>query len=149
MCGAGGCASIPITPGRGIGRPEGLGMLLATPATEVPGPRPYVDLEVGMGPDGGTLNMFYVPGAQVAFYQGWSQVPPDLGARLDAAAARLGAKQPTIKTVVVGERISRDPGAYAPLLGSLEPTRQPLSPDAASVGIRFTTTHATPWTSRG
>src|SRR5437660_3479437 len=91
MCGAGGCASIPITPGRGIGRPEGLGMLLATPATEVPGPRPYVDLEVGMGPDGGTLNMFYVPGAQVAFYQGWSQVPPDLGARLDAVAARLGA----------------------------------------------------------
>jgi hypothetical protein len=149
VCGDGGCASIPITPGRGIGRPEGLGMLLATPAGKVPGPRPYVDLEVGMGSDGGTLSMFYVPGAQVAFYQGWSQVPPALGAKLDAAAARLRARQPTIETVMVGERISRDPGAYAPLLGVLEPARQPVSLDAASVGIRFTTTHVTPWTPRG
>ena len=149
MCGDGGCVSIPITPGRGIGGMEGLGMLLATPATDVPSPRPYVDLAVGTGPEGETLSMFYVPGARVLFYQGWSQVPPGLGARLDAAAARLGAKQPTIKTVVVGERISRDPGAYAPLLGGLEPAGQQAPADAVSIGIRFITTHATPWTQRG
>jgi hypothetical protein len=148
MCGDGGCASIPISPGRGIGRPEGLGMLLATPATKVPGPQPYVDLTVVIGRGEGTLSMFYVPGVQTIYYQGWSQVPPTLGARLDAAAARLGERQPTIGTVVVGDRMSRHPGAYAPLLSPLEPARAPDA-EAASFGIEFTTTRNTPWTFRG
>jgi hypothetical protein len=148
VCGDGGCAAIPITPGRGIGRPEGLGMLMAKPATQVPRPRPYVDLNVVLGFGEGTVKMFYVPGAQVVYSQGWSQVAPALGAKLDAAAARVSARQPRLTAVVVGQRLSRDPGAYAPLLSSLEPARQPSSLNAPTVGIQFTTSRATPWTPR-
>jgi hypothetical protein len=149
VCGDGGCAAVPITPGRGVGRPEGLSMLMGRPAAQVPGPRSYVDLNVTLGLGEGTINMFYVPGAQVVFSQGWSQVPPELGAKLDAAAARVAAKQPRLEAVIVGERTSGKPGAYASLLGSLEPARPPASLDAPTVGIRFTTTHITPWTPRG
>src|ERR1041385_7398999 len=113
VCGDRGCAAVPVTPGRGVGGREGVLMLLGTPVSQVPEPRPYVDLNVTIGDGEGAISMFYVPGAQVVFHEGWSQVPPGLGAKLDAAAARLGTKRPTIRTVVVGERISRDPGAYA------------------------------------
>jgi hypothetical protein len=146
VCGGGGCATIPIAPGHG--RQEGLGMLLASPAIKVPWPRPYVDLNVVLGLGEGTIKMFYVPGAQVVYNQGWSQVAPALGAKLDAAAARVSAREPRLTAVVVGERLSRDPGAYAALLSALEPARQPTSPEAPTVGIQFTTSRATPWTPR-
>src|SRR5258706_356676 len=90
VCGDAGCATVPITPGRGVGRPdEGLFLLQGTPASHVPGPQPYVDLHVTLGLGAGTMNMFYIPGAQVVFSQGGSQVPPGLAARLNAAAARV------------------------------------------------------------
>ena len=149
VCGYGGCATIPVTPGRGVGRPDGILLLMGTPATQVPGPRPYVDLNVTLGLGEGTMSMFYVPGVQVVLSDRWSQVPPDLGAKLDAAAARVGARKPTIAAVAVGERTSGDPGAYAPLLGSLQPAPAPDPFDASRVGIRFTTTEPTPWTPRG
>jgi hypothetical protein len=149
VCGDSGCAAIPITPGRGVGRPEGLGMLMANPASQTPLPQPYVDLKVTLGLGEGTIDMFYVPGAQVVFSQGWSQVPAGLGAKLDAAAARVAKREPKLGVVVVGERVSSDPGAYASLLGSLQPSRAPDSLDAETIGIRFTTTEITPWTPRG
>jgi hypothetical protein len=152
VCGEGGCATVPITPGQGIGRPEGLGMLMGTPATRVPGPQPYVDLNVTLGLGEGTINMFYVPGAQVAFAEGWSQIPPGLGAKLDAAAARVVQREPKLAVVLVGDRVSSDPGAYSSLLSSLDPARAPDSQqllDAHTIGIRFSTTEITPWTPRG
>jgi hypothetical protein len=150
VCGDGGCAAVPITPGRGVGRPdEGLFILLGTPAPQVPGPRPYVDLNVTLGLGEGTMKMFYIPGAQVVFSQGWSQVPPGLGARLDAAAARVMVREPKIGVVAIGDRLSHDPRAYAPLLGPLEPARAPDPLDAPRVGIQYTTTEITPWTPRG
>ena len=50
--------------------------------------------------------------------------------------------------VVVGERLSRNPDAYASLLSSLAPADQPRSLEARTVGIQFTTSRATPWTPR-
>ena len=149
VCGDGGCAAVPITPGQGVGRPEGLAMLMANPASDVPQPQPYVDLNVTLGLGEGTIDMFYVPGAQVVFSDGWSQVPPDLGAKLDAAAVKVAKREPNLAVVVVGEQVSSDPGAYASLLSSLEPARAPDSLDAETIGIRFTTTEITPWTPRG
>jgi hypothetical protein len=150
VCSPGGCATVPITPGSGVGRPdEGLFMLMGTPASQVPGPRPYVDLHVTLGLGEGTMSMFYIPGAQVIYSQGWSQVSPGLGAKLDAAAARVAPREPKISVVAVGERLSHDPGAYAPLLRSLEPARAPDPLDAPRIGIQYTTTEITPWTPRG
>ena len=149
VCGDGGCAAVPITPGRGVGRPEGLAMLMATPASQVPLPQPYVDLNVTLGLGEGTMDLFYIPGAQVVYSQGWSQVPPGLGAKLDAAAALVAKREPTLAVVVVGQRVSSDPGAYASLLSSLQPASAPDSLDAQTIGIRFTTTEVTPWTPRG
>jgi hypothetical protein len=152
VCGDESCAAVPITPGRGVGRPEGLGMLMGNPASQVPAPQPYVNLNVTLGLGEGTIKMFYVPGAQVAFSQGWSQLPPGLGAKLDAAAARVAKHEPKLAVVVVGKRTSSDPGAYVSLLSPLEPAHAPGSLqllDASTVGIRFTTTGITPWTPRG
>jgi hypothetical protein len=149
VCGDGSCAAVPITPGQGVGRPEGLGMLMATPASQPPLPQPYVDLKVTLGFGEGTIEMFYVPGAQVVYSQGWSQVPPGLGTKLDAAAARVAKREPGLAVVVVGQRVSSDPGAYASLLSALQPAPAPDSPDAKTIGIRFTTTEITPWTPRG
>ena len=89
-----------------------------------------------------------VPGAQVVYNQGWSQVSPRLGAKLDAIAARLSPREPRLTAVVVGQRLSRNPGAYASLLSSLAPAPQPRSLQARTIGIQFTTSRATPWTPR-
>jgi hypothetical protein len=149
VCGDGGCAAVPITPGTGVGRPEGLSMLMANPASQTPLPQPYVNLRVTLGFGEGTIDMFYVPGAQAVFSQGWSQVPPGLGAKLDAAAARVAKREPKLGVVVIGQRVSSDPGAYASLLSPLDPANAPASLDAPTIGIRFTTTEVTPWTPRG
>jgi hypothetical protein len=145
VCGADGCASVPV-PAR-LKSPMGVDRLMmsARAAAQTPSPGPFYRLRVGMGA-GSSMSFYYLPGGKLLRDQDWVVLGKKLRAAIDGTVAAHPPVVPAVETVTIGSRRVPDPEAYAPLLGRL-----PVSPgsvDAAvirSVGIYLTTSGPSPW----
>jgi hypothetical protein len=145
VCGAGGCAAVPVPPR--LKGPFGLEQLMVTAraAGEAPTPAPFYRLKIGFG-EGGALTMYYLPGGEVLRDQDWVVLGPRLSHALDAAVSGQRPIVPVLASVRIdGHRVA-DPRAYAPLLRPLPVSSGTVGASVTrSVGINLTTTAASPW----
>jgi LPXTG-motif cell wall-anchored protein len=145
VCGADGCASVPV-PHRLKG-PLGLEQLMVTAraAAEMPTTAPFYRLRVGYG-EGGTLTMYYLRGGEVLRDQDWVVLGPRLSHAIDAAVAGQPPIVPLLASVRIdGHRVA-DARAYAPLLRPLPVSSGTVGTNVTrSVGIYLITTAASPW----
>jgi LPXTG-motif cell wall-anchored protein len=145
VCGADGCASVPVPPR--LKGPLGLGQLMVTAraAAEPPTPAPFYRLEIGYG-EGGALTMYYLRGGEVLRDQDWVVLGPRLSHALDAAVVGQRPIVPVLASVRIDGRRVADPRPYALLLGPLPVSSGTVGTNVTrSVGIYLTTTTTSPW----
>jgi hypothetical protein len=145
VCGAAGCASVPVP--RLLKGPLGVDWLVGRvrAATTDPPPAPFYRLRAGM-PGGGGFTIYYLPGGEMLRDQDWVILRPRMAAEIDAAVAGMRPIVPSLSSVRIGDRQIADPSPYAPLLRALPAAPGAVSPDVTrSVGIFLTTREPTPW----
>jgi len=145
VCGADGCASVPVP--RLLKGPLGVDWLVGRvrAAATDPAPAPFYRLRADM-PGGGGVTFYYLPGGEMLRDQDWVVLRPRMAAEIDAAVAGMRPIVPRLSSVRIKDRHIADPSAYAPLLQALPARRRTVPPDVTrSVGIFLTTLEPTPW----
>ena len=145
VCGADGCASVPV-PAR-LRDPLGLEQLMMTAraAKRMPSPGPFYRLRVGVRGNS-VLTFYYLPSGKLLRDQDWLALGPGLSRAIDAAVAGQPPILPAVTGVRIGAHRVADPQAYAPLLRPLPISSGTLDASVTrSIGIYLTTATPSPW----